>query len=134
LRVRLERCGRLPKGISLPAALVLLWAALVLLTAWVERRTGGRFETCLFLRATGHPCPTCGSTRALFAWLQGEWGSAFRWNPLAALAFPALGLAGALRLGLGRCLRLHRDRREARLLLIAGLAALAANWAWVLTH
>jgi len=120
--------------LGLPGLLVLLWSALVLMSAWVEWGTGGTFETCLFLRATGHPCPTCGSTRALLAWLHRDWVSAFRWNPLAAFALPALGLAAILRLGLGRCLRIERSAREGHLLLLFGLALLAANWAWVLLY
>lgn len=134
MKVRLQPCARWPGRIGLPAILLLLWGALVLLSALAERSLGSAFETCLFLRATGRPCPTCGSTRALFALLHGQGSLAFRWNPLAAVALPALALAVLVRLGFGRCLRVERDAREGRLILVLGLGALAANWAWVLAH
>lgn len=134
MKVRLQPCARWPGRLGLPAALLLLWGALVLGSTLVERSLGSAFETCLFLRATGHPCPTCGSTRALIALFQGQGALAFHWNPLAAMALPVLGLAGLARLGFGRCLSIERDAREARLLWILGLGALAANWAWVLAH
>src|SRR5689334_261690 len=42
---------------------------------------------CLFLAFTGFPCLTCGSTRALIEFLRGDFFGAFRWNPLALVAF-----------------------------------------------
>lgn len=119
---------------ALPGLLLLLWGGLVLLSALLERSLGGTFETCLLLRVTGQPCPTCGSTRALVALLHGQGAVAFRCNPLATVALPLLGLAAFARLGFGRCFRIERDARESRFLLVVGLGALAANWAWVLAH
>lgn len=40
---------------------------------------------CLVKNTTGLPCPSCGSTRALVAMLQGDPGGLLRWNPLGAL-------------------------------------------------
>lgn len=134
MRAGLESCGRLPRGLGLPALALLAWGGLVLLSALVEQASGRPFETCLLLRATGRPCPTCGSTRALFALLRGHGGEAFLLNPLATAALPLLAAAAALRLVLGRRLRVQASPREQRLLLAAGLALLLANWAWVLSR
>ena len=41
---------------------------------------------CVFRGLTGVPCPTCGTTRAATAFLNGELTIAFAANPLAALA------------------------------------------------
>ncbi len=37
---------------------------------------------CVFQSLTGHPCPTCGYTRALSSASQGNWSQAFLYNPL----------------------------------------------------
>ena len=37
---------------------------------------------CWLRKLTGIPCPSCGCTRSLLAWLDGEPGKAFRFNPL----------------------------------------------------
>jgi len=40
---------------------------------------------CIFRALTGIPCPTCGTTRAATAFLNGDLAGAFSTNPLAAL-------------------------------------------------
>jgi hypothetical protein len=45
---------------------------------------------CPFLAVTGLPCVTCGATRSAIAFLHGDFVSAFRWNPLAFVAFCAV--------------------------------------------
>ncbi|MEW6161319.1 MAG: DUF2752 domain-containing protein [Verrucomicrobiota bacterium] len=41
---------------------------------------------CGMQRVFHLPCPFCGSTRALGAWAQGQWMTAFALNPLTSLA------------------------------------------------
>ena len=77
----------------------------------------------------------CGTTRALLALGRGEIVAALAWNPLAillavaAVAVSINELAGVL---FRRRLALMLAGREGRALLAAFLAALAANWAYVL--
>lgn len=42
---------------------------------------------CGFYWLTGHPCPLCGLTRAMFALAKGHFGEAVRFNALAPLGF-----------------------------------------------
>ena len=42
---------------------------------------------CLFNRFTGLLCPSCGNSRAAFALLRLDLGTAFRYNPLFLLEF-----------------------------------------------
>ncbi|HOX08085.1 MAG TPA: DUF2752 domain-containing protein [Planctomycetota bacterium] len=91
---------------------------------------------CTFHAVTGHPCLTCGGTRAATAISRLDLGRAFASNPLVALG---LALAGPLAVwGLvARFLRLPRPRLECsareRRLLWAGMGLLAAaNWAYLI--
>lgn len=42
---------------------------------------------CAFHWLTGHPCPLCGLTRAMFALGKGRLADAVHWNALSPLAF-----------------------------------------------
>jgi hypothetical protein len=46
-----------------------------------------RFHLCGFYWLTGHPCPLCGLTRAMFALAKGHLAEAVRFNALAPLGF-----------------------------------------------
>jgi hypothetical protein len=45
------------------------------------------FQLCGFHWLTGHPCPLCGLTRAMFALAKGHWSQAIGFNALSPLAF-----------------------------------------------
>jgi hypothetical protein len=47
---------------------------------------------CLFHALTGHPCATCGATRAAIALFHGRFLAAWKWNPLAFVSYCALVL------------------------------------------
>lgn len=40
---------------------------------------------CLFKNATGVPCPSCGSTRALISLANGDLAQAIQWNPIGLI-------------------------------------------------
>lgn len=42
---------------------------------------------CVFHALTGHPCPTCGLTRAAIAFCHGNFSAALFWNPLATAGY-----------------------------------------------
>lgn len=132
MKVHLERAPRLPR---LPVwALVVLgcWLLLVVMGALLDRRGGPALETCLLHRLSGHPCPTCGSTRVVLALGQGAWVEALRLNPLVTLGLVLGTLGFGLRLATGRTLRMELSSREQKVALAVGLAALVVNWLWVL--
>jgi len=90
---------------------------------------------CPWRTLLGFECPMCGTTRALQAIGRGEVCGALAQNPLAILLAVAAvvvainELAGVI---FRRRLSLSLSRREGRALLAAFLAAIAANWAYVL--
>lgn len=111
------------------------WGGAVALLWVLGRARGVDVVTCAFRRVTNYPCATCGSTRVVFLLLQGELGRAMALNPLVTLLLlvtPALALAwGAARLAgwRGALIRTNRGSLVVALLLIA---AVAANWVYVL--
>ena len=71
---------------SRAAAALLLFAALWFFAVPPEPR----FRLCGYYWLTGHECPLCGLTRALFALAKGHWSSAIRLNALSPLGFAML--------------------------------------------
>jgi len=69
--------------------LALLWlaaaaSAVALRPVWLT--VAPLLRPCVFRALTGVPCPTCGTTRAATALLNGELTTAIAANPMAALA------------------------------------------------
>ena len=69
--------------------LALLWlaaavSAVALRPLWLT--LSPLLRPCVFRGLTGVPCPTCGTTRAATAILNGDLGTALAANPLAAMA------------------------------------------------
>ena len=92
------------------------------------------FGICLFKLATGLPCLSCGTTRALGHLAHGDLAGALLLNPLFAtgvLLLLALGAAEAVLRLRGRVLRLALSDGQARNAWIALAAFALANWAWL---
>jgi hypothetical protein len=90
---------------------------------------------CTFKRLTGHPCMTCGSTRALGRLIVGDVPGALRVNPLSTVAM--LGLVAFVPVDLallarGRSLVLDTSPRERRWLFVVGGLLLLVNWAYLI--
>lgn len=58
--------------------------------AYLIENGGSGPVVCLFRRATGLPCPSCGTSRAILALLAGDWGAAWAHNPIGILVGVAL--------------------------------------------
>jgi Protein of unknown function (DUF2752) len=72
---------RVAPGVSL---LAFLW--------YFEPPAKPAFQLCGFHWLTGHPCPLCGLTRAMFALAKGHWSEALAFNALSPLAFAMLAV------------------------------------------
>ena len=129
----MSAAGADDRGLALVLALgALSAAALAPFLPWLAPLVPG----CPFHALTGVPCPGCGTTRAALALARGDVPAAFGWNPLAAAAFlfggaacllaPWWVVAGRPLPSLARVLS-WRAR-------IALVAALAANWAWLIAR
>ncbi len=96
-----------------------------------------KLPPCPLYHITGIPCPGCGSTRATSALLHGDFLRALWFNPLwvltclAALLVWLHCLRAVLR-GKTRWRCDHLTRIENRLLRLAFVLLLLANWGWVL--
>ncbi len=132
MRLHWARTHRVPRPPVWALALVGTWLLLVLAGVLLERAGAPQGETCLLHRLTHHPCPTCGSTRVLMGFAEGDWRGAVRVNPLVALGLVAGLLGLGLRLASGWVLRFDVTRLERHLLLALGLSLLLGNWIWVL--
>lgn len=92
------------------------------------------FSVCMLKALTGWPCPSCGSTRALARLSDFDLHGAFAMNPLAtatALLVAAWALLDLALLPSRRAFVVELGPGPARLLRAAVLAALAANWLYL---
>jgi hypothetical protein len=122
--------GRLPLGAIL-GGIAVLGAAVVGLFH-LDRLP---LTVCYLKALTGIPCPTCGSTRAVGCLAHGDLPGAFAMNPLATVALLALlpwALADLALLTRGRALDLSVSLRAGRVLRVAVVVAILANWAYLL--
>jgi hypothetical protein len=95
------------------------------------------YTFCTFKHLTGHPCMTCGTTRALGRLIVGDVLGAARVNPLSTavmlglVAFVPVDLALQAR---GRSLVFETSPRERRWLVGAGVLLLLVNWAYLIAN
>lgn len=92
---------------------------------------------CAFLALTGHPCVTCGATRAALQLARGHLAAALRFNPLVTFGYFAIGLFDlyALAVLIGRAPRLRFvqfSNGEKVAIRIGVVALLALNWSYLL--
>ena len=57
-----------------------------------DPESSNRFPACPIRQWTGLYCSGCGSTRAMHHLLNGRVGTAMKYNPLAVIAIPILGI------------------------------------------
>ena len=107
---------------------------MVTLATWLSAQSGQEVTLCLFKLVTGKPCATCGATRGVLAMLAGRPWQAWAYNPLVFTVFAVAGMLLAIRVIFARSLRMELTRLERRLAWIIAIAALAANWAYVIVY
>ncbi|MGI9114196.1 MAG: DUF2752 domain-containing protein [Chthoniobacterales bacterium] len=94
---------------------------------------------CLFHALTGHPCPTCGATRAAIAFFRGDLLTAWDWNPLALASYFAVLVFDIYALAVlitgTRRLRIVQVRpAEKKFLRGAIVAVVFANWLYLVIN
>jgi hypothetical protein len=119
----------------------LLWfsislGGLVCAAAWLT--FGLPWPVCWFHEITGHPCATCGATRAAITFFHGDLLGAMRWNPLAFAIYCGISVFDAYALGVlvtrAPRLRVAFSDGEKRILRGFAIAVLLLNWAYLLEH
>ena len=102
----------------------------------------GLWKGCLFKQLFHVPCPSCGSTRAVMALLQGDVTSSLTYNPMGMLLAALLVVLplGILCDGLRHKPVLYRlfllvdEGLRRRLVFVAFACAVILNWVWVIVH
>lgn len=123
------RPGGTPVGAILAACALVAIAMVALLH--LDRLP---FSLCVFKAATGLPCMTCGTTRALARLARLDVAGALAMNPLSTLGTLVLlpwGAADLALLSRGRALALELSPAAGRVFRVAAVVAVLANWAWL---
>ncbi len=95
---------------------------------------GSEATLCLFRNATGLPCPTCGSTRAVLAAADGRLRDAVMLNPLMTFAVLIGVVWLTVCVGFARRVELDLTRPARGLAWGAMAVLLGANWVWVIAR
>jgi hypothetical protein len=94
---------------------------------------------CTFLAITGHPCMTCGMTRAAIAFFHLDFWSAWKWNPLFFAGLCGLSIfdAYAFAVLVTRAPRLRIAQftpAEKNFVRLATIILLLSNWIYLLSR
>ena len=122
--------GAFPVGALAAAACALGASAVILLGAYKLSMI-----VCYFKLFTGHPCLTCGGTRAAMRLLLLDPAGALAMNPLVTVAgvlLAAWGAADIVLLMRRRALRVELGPGAMRVLRIAIPVAVVANWIYLI--
>lgn len=123
------RPGALPLG-----AIFLAIGALGALAVAVLHLDRLPILVCVFHAVTGWPCLTCGATRAVAELVTGDLRGALAMNPLAtvgALALVPWGIGDLALMPRGRALSLELAPSAARVVRVAAIAVVLANWLYL---
>ena len=128
---------RVPRRLGWPlwaVLVVLVWGAMVFATHHLMKEAGKNASTCMFKRATGYPCATCGATRGIITFLDGDIVRGWLFNPLLFTVMAILVADLILRLAAGKAIRLVLAKREKRVVWIILAVVFAANWAYIIRY
>jgi hypothetical protein len=114
--------------------LPMLWLTLGGIVLWLAARAGRTLVLCLFKRATGYPCPTCGFTRGSLSFLHGHPVQAWLYNPLLFTFLGAFAMVVFIRVISGRHPQVSLTRAERLAAWIISVALFAANWLYVIRY
>src|SRR2546423_9470939 len=94
---------------------------------------------CMFLTITGHPCLTCGATRAAIAFFHLDFRSAWSWNPLVFAVLCGLSIFDAYAFAVlvlrARRLRVvHFSAAEKNFVRAIAVILLLSNWIYLLSR
>ncbi len=129
----LARLNTVPGGLPLGAILAGM-GVLAAVAVGLLHLDALPITVCFFKLATGFPCATCGTTRALGRLFHGDVAGAFGMNPLAAAGALALlpwAAADLLLMTRRKALRLELGPAGARAARVALVAAVVVNWAYL---
>ena len=84
--------ARAMRSTLLLLAVIVVAVLLALVYFALDPASSELFPKCAFLELTGYKCPGCGSQRAMHALLNGDVGTAFRYNAMLFISVPWLAL------------------------------------------
>ena len=125
------------RRLPLPAwalGIVVIWLAVVAFYTALARSVEHAPSLCVFRTLTGLPCPTCGTTRATFAFARGDVLAGVLYNPFVVTAL-AIGLTlCAVQWGFGKRIEITLSPRIKRF--GWGLVAVGflTNWAYLIAR
>ncbi len=134
MQIRFVPVPRLPRWPIWAVAVAGVWIGLHALIHVLSTATHRPVVTCPFKLLTTLPCCTCGITRGFLSIASGNIPAAFRWNPLFFSLLGVVLIDLAMRLALGRAIRLEWTARRRRVAWTAGGVAIVANWIYVLAY
>jgi len=134
MKFKLVQVSRRPQWPLWAVLLVLVWLALGGASVWLSLHLGQPLSLCVFKRATGLPCPTCGFTRGVLWLLRGRPGQAWLYNPLLFSVLTLFITVTTIRILFARSIAIRLTRTERVIAWLLAAVVFAANWAYVILY
>ena len=134
MKLQIIRVPRRPDWPLWAVLVVLAWGAIIFATHCLMKEAGDNTSTCIFKRVTGYPCASCGATRGVVAFMDGDIVGGWLFNPLLFTILAIIAADLILRLVAGKAVRLVLSKREKLVAWIILAVAFVANWAYIIRY
>jgi len=132
MKVHVIHVSRRPPWPPWAVWIVLTWAAIGAGTLWLSFHFGRPVQLCLIKNLTGIPCPTCGFTRGMLSFWDGQVLRAWLYNPLLFSVLGFFVLLVAFRIISARSIRIDLTKKERYAAWVVAAALIVSNWAYVI--
>jgi hypothetical protein len=114
--------------------LTFVWMSLGGAAIWLSSYFDRPVHLCLSKWFTGFACPTCGFTRGIFSLVHGNIIQAWSFNPLLFSVLILFFTAAAVRIVLGRSVRIYLTKIERQIAWTLSLVLIVVNWIYIIIY
>ncbi len=132
MKIKIVPAKRLPNWPVWAVIVGLLWLSLVAIAVYLSIKTGKNVDLCSLKNVTHIPCPTCGVTRSCLNIFEGNFLTAFLFNPLIFLAGFIFFIIATIKILFAKSLKINLTKKEKRIIWVILTILFIVNWIYVI--